>query len=93
MNHFGNCGKPEKLFSGNIHQVNADPGIYLEFYLEGPKLNISKIANVRYSLLRTGSIATQFGIQLSSPIGRIPLLQTAVHPIPGCARQKSENWI
>ena len=27
-------GEPEKLFSGNDNSINAEPGIYLDFYFQ-----------------------------------------------------------
>ena len=51
-----------------------------EYPQESPTLKISKIANVWYPLLRTHSIATQFGIKLNIPVGSSPLLQIQHYP-------------
>ena len=56
-------------------------------------MNISKVANVRYPLLRTGNIATQFDIRLNLPIIRIPLLQTAVKLLFSISRYLSNSLI
>ena len=78
LRHFYPILKNTKSSKKSVSRLIFGIPTTLAALLRCPHIEHLKNCNILYPMLRTGRIATQFGIKLNLPIIHIPLLQTTL---------------